>query len=113
MANYPNINSIKLDTCCIKAIAEINKVLKSAKILTIGVGTGQFANIFGPSPATINTIVAVQQTDFSLFAQAVSAIPHLTKRLVHDISSYECLNHKMGNNVKLEKFWKGIMDASQ
>lgn len=113
MGSYPNINSVKLDSCCIKAITDINKVLKAANLLSIGVGAGVFANMFGPSPATINTIAAVQQTDFSTFAQAMSAIPNITQTLIYDIASQECLNHIMGNNVKLEKFWKGMMDASQ
>lgn len=80
--------------------------------MTIGTGIGVFANMFGPSPSTLNTIVAVQQTDFYTFAQAVNAIPNITKKLVYDISSHECLKHTVDNKVKLEKFWKGMMDAS-
>jgi hypothetical protein len=113
MGNYPNINSVKLEPCCAESIAEINKILKASNLLSLGVSSGSFVNMFGPSPSKINTITAVQQTDFVTFAEAMNAIPNIRQKLIFDISSHERLRHMMGNNVKLEKFWKGMMDASQ
>ncbi|MBU1168769.1 MAG: hypothetical protein KKD44_04305 [Proteobacteria bacterium] len=74
MARYPDIHHLKLEKCCIDTINEINKRLKLGNVLSVGVGAGAWANIFGPSPSTLNTIVSVAQINKSIRVYMVVAL---------------------------------------
>lgn len=112
MAPYSNIYNIKLETCCQKAIDRINQRLKLGNILSVGIGSALWLNIFGPSPSTLNTIVAVHQTDFQTLkalVQATGAISAISKKAALSDCEGEWYHHI--GNTKLESFWKGMMDA--
>ena len=112
MANYPNIHNLKLENCCTDTIDRINRRLKLGNILSVAIGAGVWVNIFGPSPSTLNTIVAVKQTDFATLksiVQATAAIPVMTRAAAQTDCEGQWFKH-IGNN-KLEKFWKAMGDV--
>lgn len=112
MANYSNIHNIHLETCCQKTIDRINQRLRIGNILSASLGPALWINIFGPSPSTLNTIVAVQQTDFQTLKtliQAVGAIPEIGRKAARTDCEGEWFRH-IGNN-KLESFWRGMIDV--
>lgn len=112
MAIYSNIYNIQLETCCEKTIVRINQRLKLGNILSVSLGPALWVNIFGPSPSTLNTIVAVYQTDFQTLktlVQAVNSITIIAKKAAHKDCEGEWYRH-IGNK-KLEPFWRGMMDV--
>ncbi|GAB6094703.1 hypothetical protein JCM14469_09550 [Desulfatiferula olefinivorans] len=106
---YPNIHNINLPDCCQKQIADINRRLKLANAFQFFVPVGVFCNMFGPSPKGINTLIAVHQTDFATFAQAMQMIGGPVRTVAFNICATEKLRH-IGNG-KLEKFWGAMADA--
>ncbi len=63
--------------------------------------------IFGPSPATVNTIAAVPQTEFAAFAEAVAAIPAITRTVAQKECEFGAIRHIRGD-AKLCQFWKAM-----
>ena len=106
---YPNIHNINLPDCCQKQIADINRRLHLANVFQFFLPVGVFCNMFGPSPKSINTIVAVQQTDFVTFAQAMQGIGAPVRSTIFFICGAEKLRHI--GNTKLERFWGAMADA--
>lgn len=106
---YPNINNLNLPNCCQKRIERINQKVKIGNALQSVICAGTLFNIFGPSPSGINTIVSLQQTDFSSFSQAVKAIPGITRAAARKECEQEYIGHI--GNAKVEKFWKGMVDV--
>ena len=106
---YPNIKNFNFPDCCHKRIKRINQKVKLGNALQSVVAVGTLFNIFGPSPSGINTIVAIHQTDFTTFSQAVAAIPDITRTYARRECEQEYINHIGNGNI--EKFWKGMVDV--
>lgn len=112
MANFSSIHNINLQMCCVNTIDRINQRLKLGNIIAASLGPALWLNIFGPSPSTLNTIVAVQQTDFNTLKTLVEATNSISS-ISREVACKDCYNEwykHIGNN-KLEKFWRGMIDV--
>jgi len=100
---------LNLPTCCQNRIVEINRILKIGNAFQSILATGTLFNIFGPSPKKINSIVAVRQTDFNAFAQAMATIPSFTRDLARKECNYGTYKHI--GNTKLLNFWNAMAET--
>jgi hypothetical protein len=112
MASYPDIHHLKLKVCCVNTINEINRRLMLGNVLSVGIGVGVWCNIFGPSPASLNTIVSVSQTDYSTLERIVQATAAI-RTLSQTVALKMCLNEQLKhhNNYTLNLFWEGMANV--
>ncbi len=108
---YPNIKSFNLPTCCQNRINQINKKVAYGNALQSVVSGGVLLNMFGPSPKGVCTVAAIQQTDFATFAQALQAVPIITRAVAKKECEQEWFNHIRGGSGQLATFWKGMVDV--
>jgi hypothetical protein len=116
MPNFPNIHNINLEMCCIKTINRINQRIKLGNILQATLASSLWIGIFSPSPPSkldaINTIHSIYDIDFQTLKnliQTIQSVSIIEKKAARTDCESEWFRH-IGNN-KLEKFWRGMIDA--
>ena len=107
------IVDLTLNQASLDAIERIKKKNNLAKLLTASITVGVFNSIFTKSQAPV-AACNIAQTDWSLYAQAVSGLPELQKNVIMKEIDYMVLHCQFnGYDHKHVKFWKGLQDACQ
>lgn len=111
MSSKPLLKNVKLKNCCKKSLKEINDILTASKTLQKIMIPAAFATcLIGPSKGSaITSFYSISTTDWSLLANAVSAVPAIARHNIKNICAYEALViHTTGD---LNKFWHGMYES--
>ena len=104
------IPGLMLDTKSTQALKRIQKIITSGNYLATAISVGIFSNIFtksGVPSASYN----VTQTDWSLYAQSMKAVPVIVKSSVQKEIELMIIEYQMNYNHKHLLFWKGMYDG--
>src|SRR5690554_2418185 len=104
----PPISGLKLDTESKDAIGRITKNQNLAKLLSASLTVGVFNSISTKNKAFV-TALNITQTDRDLYSKAMSALPHIQKRVIQREIDMMIIHYQMGKyDHKHVQFWKGM-----
>lgn len=108
------IAGLKLDQKSLDAIERLNKKSKLEKILAGAVTAGVFNSIFTKSKAPV-VGYNITQTDWSLYAEAMAAVPEITRYAIKQEIDMLLLHYSRPGNYdyKHVQFWRGVKNGCQ
>nr|WP_193988806.1 hypothetical protein [Lelliottia steviae] len=110
MNNCQPIQGLKFDSVSQRTLQKIAQKKESGNLLSAALTAGVFSSIFtksSPAQAAYN----ITQTDWSLYAKSMKAVPIITRRSIEKDVEFMILHYQMHNNPKLLKFWQGVYNG--
>lgn len=114
MAGCEPIIGLKLDAKSIEALERIKEKNRLGQILATTVTAGVFNSIFTKNKAPV-VGYNITQTDWELYAEAMKAIPIITKSSIQKEIDLMLLHYYMPGKYdhKHVQFWKGMKNGCQ
>ncbi len=109
MSQCPPIIGLELDEESQAAIDRIREKTRLGQLLGAAIAAGAFNSIFTKSRTPV-TGYNITQTDWDLYAEAINAIPTITKRALKHEIELMLLHYQMPGNYdhKHVEFWRGL-----
>jgi hypothetical protein len=106
------ILSFKIDKESQAALERIEEKTKLGKLLATTITAGVFNSIFTKNKAPVAGW-NITTTDWDLYAQAVNAIPAITKRAIQQEIDFMILHYSQRGKYDHNhaKFWRGMKDG--
>lgn len=106
------IVGLELDSRSLAAIDRISQKAKLGKLLGVAVNAGVFNSIFTKSKAPV-VGYNITQTDWQLYAEAMKAIPIVTKASINREIDMMILHYQMPGHFdqKHLEFWRGMKNG--
>lgn len=106
------ILGFRIDERSQATLERIESKTKLGKLLAITITAGVFNSIFTKSKPPVAGY-NITQTDWDLYAQAVSAIPVITKRAIQQEIDLILLHYNMRGNYDHQhvQFWQGMRNG--
>lgn len=112
MSECKPIPGLQLDDDSLRTLKRIKGKIDAGNYLATAISVGVFSNIF-----TKNTVPVaaynVTQTDWALYAQAMRAVPAITKSAIQKEIELMIVNYQLNYNHKHLLFWKGMHNGCQ
>lgn len=112
MKNCEPIVGLVLDRKSQAALQRINRKPMLGSALASTISGGVLANIFANNRPP-QAAFSISQTDWTLYARSMRAIPAITKRAMEKEVELMVLHYQTHFDRKLLKFWEGLYSGCQ
>lgn len=114
MTQCSPIIGLHLDARSEAAIERIREKTQLGKVLSGALTAGVFSSIFTKNKAPVAGY-NITQTDWQLYAEAINAVPTLTKRAIRQEIEIMLVHYQMPGNYDHNhvEFWRGLKNGCQ
>jgi len=108
-----DVEALKLDHKSLEAIERIRETTRAGKALSAAMTAGVFNSIFSKNSKPPITGYNITQTDWSLYGEAMNALPVIVRNRVRQEINLILVHYQMPGNYdhKHVQFWKGMKDG--